>query len=363
VRLSITRRGVQVTLGLLWLLDGLLQFQSYMYSHDFLEEVVESTASMQPGPIGHPILSAAHLAGQNLVLWNTSFALIQCAIGLGLLFRPTVKPALLASFAWVLVVWWFGEGLGMVLMNMGTPLTGSPGAVVLYGLIGLLVWPGDGADRRSAAASGLLGDRGGLAVWSGVWACGGLIWLEALTRPADAVSGALIEAAGDSMPWLAGLQRSLAATVEGDGRAIAVALALASFAVAAGAWTRWRRQALAVGALISLVFWFLGQGLGGLTTGEATDPNIGPLLVLLACALWPRRAWAATAASPARRRLTHIKPLVSRVINSAPPRRRLAVRGGVLGFAFATSKGRIPRPCHSRRSTRRMRHTTYDSGH
>ncbi len=40
--------------------------------------------------------------------------------GLGLLHRPTVKPALPASFAWTLV-WWFGEGLGMVFMDMGAP--------------------------------------------------------------------------------------------------------------------------------------------------------------------------------------------------------------------------------------------------
>jgi hypothetical protein len=233
------RRGIQIALGLVWLLDGALQFQSYMYSPAFLGEAIEPTASMQPAPVGQPILWAAHLVGQNLTLWNTLFTLVQCLIGLGLLWRPTVKPALAASFTWVLVVWWFGEGFGMVLMNMASLLTGAPGAVLVYGLVGLLLWPGGRGNRRSPAASGPLGDRGGIAVWSAVWVCGGLLWLQALSRPANAVSGALTEAAGDSMPWLAGLQRSLAATIHGDGRALALTLTLVSLAPAAAVWPRW----------------------------------------------------------------------------------------------------------------------------
>jgi hypothetical protein len=215
-------------------------------------------------------------------------------IGLGLLYRPTVKPALLVSFGWVFVVWWFGEGLGMVFMDMGaplsgmgTPLSGDPGAVLLYGLIGALVWPSSRAAGGSAVASGPFGDRGGLAVWSGLWACGALIWLQALTRPVYSIHGSLIEAAEDSAPWLAGLQRSLAVSLEGDGRAIALVLAVVSLAIAAAVWTRWRRRTLLVGAALAAVYWALGQSLGGLTTGEATDPNIGPLIVLLALALWP----------------------------------------------------------------------------
>jgi hypothetical protein len=44
------------------------------------------------------------------------------------------------------------------------------------------------------------------------------------------------------------------------------------------------------GVALSLDFWLLGQSLGGLTTGMATDPNTGPLFVLLALALFPNRS-------------------------------------------------------------------------
>src|SRR5580698_60477 len=95
-RLRITRRGIQVALGCIWLLDGLLQFQSYMYSHAFLAQVVEPPAVGSPSVIGGPILTMAHFYCHDMALWNTLAAEIQCAIGLGLIIsRRTVRAALL----------------------------------------------------------------------------------------------------------------------------------------------------------------------------------------------------------------------------------------------------------------------------
>lgn len=302
--LRITGRGIQIALGLLWLLDGILQFQPYMYSRRFIAETIEPMLSMQPALVAHSIHWAGQLAASDLTVWNTLFALVQCAIGLGLLYRPTVKPALALSFGWTLVVWWFGEGFGMLLMNMGSPFDGAPGAVLLYGVVGLLAWPARSGDARSAAASGPLGDRGGLAAWSAVWGCSALLWLEVLTRPVYSISGGLLEASADSMPWLANLQRSLSTILQGDGKPFAAIALVVSLAVAAGIWTRWRRGALALGVLLALLCWTLGQSLGGLTTGDATDPNSGPLLVLLAFAVWPTAAAGEVASSSdARQRL------------------------------------------------------------
>jgi hypothetical protein len=38
-----------------------------------------------------------------------------------------------------------------------------------------------------------------------------------------------------------------------------------------------------------VVIWFAGQDLGEIATGQATDPNSGLLLALLAAAYWPIR--------------------------------------------------------------------------
>ena len=44
---------------------------------------------------------------------------------------------------------------------------------------------------------------------------------------------------------------------------------------------------LAAGGVLSTFFWVSGQGLGGIFTGSGTDPNSGPLVVLLALAMVP----------------------------------------------------------------------------
>ena len=40
-RLRITTRGIQIALGMVWLLDGLFQFKSFMFTHSMIKEVFE----------------------------------------------------------------------------------------------------------------------------------------------------------------------------------------------------------------------------------------------------------------------------------------------------------------------------------
>ncbi len=47
------------------------------------------------------------------------------------------------------------------------------------------------------------------------------------------------------------------------------------------------RPVLALAMVTAAVIWVLAQGFGGILTGQGTDPNTGPLLILLAAAFWP----------------------------------------------------------------------------
>ncbi len=286
----ITKRGVQIALGCIWLLVGLLQFQSFMYSSAFLTQVVEPTAAGSPSFISGPILTLAHFYSHDPALWNTLAGEIQCAIGLGLIVsRRSVRPALLVSFGWAFWVWWFGEGFGMVFSGTPvSPLMGAPGAVLLYGLIGLLVWPTGREGTRSAADGGPIGDRGGLVIWSALWVEAAYLWLLNVNRANGAISGQLLGMASGAPHPLAAWETSVANAANGSGETIAILLAIASVVIAAGVWTRLRPIALGAGIVLALAYWVLGQSMGGpFWVGNATDVNSGPLFVLLAITLMP----------------------------------------------------------------------------
>src|ERR1700733_210182 len=101
---SDARRTVQTVLGLIWLLDGGLQFQSWMYGKGFIQ-MLTGMAPAQPHWLASSLMWGASTMQHHQVLYNTTWALLQIGIGLGILYRPTVKQALIVSFVWVLVVW------------------------------------------------------------------------------------------------------------------------------------------------------------------------------------------------------------------------------------------------------------------
>ena len=53
------------------------------------------------------------------------------------------------------------------------------------------------------------------------------------------------------------------------------------------------RRALQLAGALGLAFW-VAKGFGGIATGQATDPNSGPLLILLAVCFWPPARSSAT---------------------------------------------------------------------
>jgi len=66
--------------------------------------------------------------------------------------------------------------------------------------------------------------------------------------------------------------------------AVLVGIALGVFLPAAPA-----RGVIALAIVVAVAIWVVGENFGQIFTGAATDPNSGPLLVLLAVAYWPTR--------------------------------------------------------------------------
>jgi hypothetical protein len=290
------RRALQLALAGVWLLDAVLQYQSFMYSKGF-SQMLAGTADGNPSAIARPISWNATLVGHHLALINTLFATIQLLIGLGIAFRPTLRPALAASVAWALGVWWFGEGLGGVLSGSASPLNGAPGAVIIYALLAVLLWP---ADRRVPApftAARAVGAPVARALWLVLWLSLAWFALTPANRAPKAVSGMISGMESGQPGWLAAIDRGAASLVTGAGLAASIALAVALVVIAAGVYlpSAVAKGTLVLAIVVALVIWVVGEGFGMILAGGATDPNSGLPLVLLALAYWPVKAMTAPA--------------------------------------------------------------------
>ncbi len=295
-----TQRALQVVLGFFWLLDAGLQFQSFMFHRSFVETFVLPNASGQPAVVAWVITNIGHFIEPHIAVWNTFFALIQVVIGLGLLYRPTVRYALAVSFAWALGVWVLGEGLGMLLTGTASALTGAPGSVFMYGLLGLMAWPTGSRPEEnevgvatSAAARGLGGVVTPLLVWAGYWSLAAVLFLLPQNRTTTSISSAITGMASGNPSWYDHLLNSTGSSLSSVGSGGAWLLAALSLVIGFGPLlTRRPGIFLAAGAVLSLIMWALAQGfVGGIFTGSGTDPNTGPLVIVLALAMTP--AWIA----------------------------------------------------------------------
>jgi hypothetical protein len=299
----VTARTIQIGLGMVWVLDGVLQLQPKMFGSAFAAQIVKPSASGQPALVAWPIDEMARLISVHPAATNTIFAGVQILIGVGLLRRETVRPALVLSFVWAAGVWCFGEGFGMLLTGSASPLSGAPGAVLLYALIGVVVWPRRTTTRTpaagdSAAAAGPWGEIGTRLAWAVIWLGMAALWLLPANDGSNGASATLTAAAGSSPHWLAAFQTWLAGILHGEGTAVAVVLAVVSVGIGIGPLVRRPTLFLIAGAALSVDFWILGQSLGGITTGIATDPNAGPLFVLFALALLPDGAATRPSSTP-----------------------------------------------------------------
>jgi hypothetical protein len=286
------RRMLQLALATVWLLDGVLQLQPFFFTSgpNGFSGMLKGVAAGNPSFVAHSITWNASIVGHHVMVTNTAFAFIQILLGFGIAWRPSCKPALAASIVWSLGVWWFGEGLGGVFNGNGTPLAGGPGAVLFYALLAVLLWPTPRSNLHGPfVAAGRVGTTPAKVIWAVVWAGMGCLALIGSSRSADSVHD-LIGGLSPGQPgWLAGLDRHAESLVVHRGLSVALAFAALCVVVALSAFlpVRATRAGVVLAVAAATVIWVVGQNFGLIFVGGATDPNSGPLLVLLALAYWP----------------------------------------------------------------------------
>jgi hypothetical protein len=341
--LARNRRHLQVALGVIWLIDAGLQFQPFMFTKSFVVRTLESTVQGNPSVIAQPMLWADHFMVHEVAVWNSLFALVQLLIAIGLFWRPTVRLALAGSVIWSLGVWWIGEGLGGVLSG-ATPVTGAPGAVILYALVAVLLYPprvgrrhapmndpllsakavqqlslAEGADIRatspiSVGRSSRLGELAPNALWALLWGSFAYLLLLPANRAPQGLHNTVAGMASGEPGWIRSLDSGLASAVSQHGTQASGILAVLCLFVAVGVFfPALVRPAVVVAIAVSLAFWMV-EDFGGILTSQGTDVNSGPALVLLALVYWPvagtlRSRAAAFPRTPARATLPALPAL------------------------------------------------------
>jgi hypothetical protein len=289
------RRVLQLSLAALWLFDGVLQLQPIMFTPAFGSQMIAPSAAGNPSVIAGVITSSARLMAGHAMLAGAAFAGIQLLIAVGIAWRPSAKAALALSIVWSLGVWWIGEGFGLLFTGTASPFTGAPGAVVLYGLLAVLVWPAPGGEESGGGfvAARPVGALPARLIWLALWGGLSALSLSPANRQPDAVRDAISSMAASEPHWLAALEQAVARDVAGRGLAVSIVSAVIFGVIGLGIFAppRIARGILVVAVLVAAAIWLFGEEFGGIFTNAATDPNTGPLLVLLAAAYWPVRRW------------------------------------------------------------------------
>lgn len=276
-------------LGLLWILDAVLQAQPAIPNNGFVQDVLAPAVAGQPGWF-IPIL------GWNIQFWtdypigaDVFAVLIEMGIGICLIVgmdRFAGRLALWTSIVWGMGIWIFGEGMGGILTGSATWLAGSPGSVVFYiwGAVFLLLpemwWESGRIARIARQGIGLFWLLAALAqAWPGAryWSGSSLysLFFASANMPQPTVLASPMYAMAAAAQIHPFFWNFVFVTVM-------VVLGLAYLSNQINRWT--------VGLTMLWLFftWWMGQDFG-VMGGVGTDPNSAPVLALLTVSVWRMR--------------------------------------------------------------------------
>src|ERR1700690_1854804 len=258
-------------LGVLWLFDGLLQFQPRMFGPDFVSNVLAPTQNGQP-IFMHAIISfGIYLWSTNTVVTNTAAALLQIAIGVLLLFPISSKKCrfgLWISIVWGILVWLCGEGAAQLLTGSANLYTGAPGAVLIYVLLAALLLAGENVKTQWYPK---------LAGWTLVLCA--LLQLQPTFWTADGVQDIFTTSMADPVNAFAAVPAyfsNLVGLHPLTSNAVLLGLPLL---VGVALLLKPNRITGSIALTFLFAVWWLGQDFGQLTTlffGTSTDSNTPP---------------------------------------------------------------------------------------
>jgi cytochrome oxidase Cu insertion factor (SCO1/SenC/PrrC family) len=285
------RRWLRISFGLMWIFDGILQGQASM-PLGLVPQGIQPTAAASPSWVQHVVNWGTTVWSFHPVGAAAASVWIQVGIGLGLLVAPRgdwSRLAGVASLAWGLIVWVFGEAFGGIFAPGLSWAFGAPGAVLVYCVAGALVALPEGAWSTARLGRIVLRVMGlfyvGMAVLQ-AWPGRGFWQGQSSARAgAGSLTSMVSQMAQTSQPHLLATWVSDFGSFDAS-HGWAVNLFLVGYLAVTGALllsgrTKLVRAAVLAAIVVNLAVWVLIQDWGFLG-GVGTDPNsMVPLTLVL----------------------------------------------------------------------------------
>lgn len=285
------RRWLQLALAAIWAFDGLLQYQTFMFTRGFAKMFIGISGDGNPDWVSASIHWAWSIVLTQPVLTNLCFATLQLALGLAIAWRKSLKIGLVVSIVWSLVVWWFAEDLGGLLSGGANALSGAPGAVLLYAVLAVLLWPTVRDTSYTFVAAQPIGPVAAKIVWLVLWSGLAALNLQSANLTPNSVRDT-VAGMGDGQPvWVKVLVDAFGSFSAHNGTALSIIGAVIMTLIGIGILLPrpWAKAAVVVAVVSAAFIWVVGQALGAVVGGQSTDVNSGPLLAIIALAYWPSR--------------------------------------------------------------------------
>jgi hypothetical protein len=306
ISMLLSQKRLRQILGVLWLIDGLLQLQPAMFTMNMVNKVMDPTASGQPGLIAASLNWIIAVTTQNLIAINLLIVVAQIILGILLIAGLWVRGTVIISIIWALIVWYGGEGMSMLLTGQASALTGAPGAVLLYPLLGLAIYPQRTPNDPSGESneSGLLSRLQLRWILAGFWVFVALLQLQPYWwqdgQISEFISGMTGQGGLDGI-LLDPMFNVLAIITVHVEVVLNVLLIIIFLALGIGLAVVKQdrvRPWLIASILVSVLLWWGAQGFGMILTGMATDFNSGLLLIVMALGCWPKASLLQAARKP-----------------------------------------------------------------
>jgi hypothetical protein len=285
-------RTLMLALGVLWIIDGILQLQPASFTTTLADDVLAPNLQGQPAVITSMVSFGIQFFDTNPFAVNLAAALVQVFIGFALVLRfsrPFKVFALYLSVAWALIVWIFGEAMGNIFTGTASFYTGGPGSVLLYLILTLfLLYPAKLTAKRLPFAAGAI------LLFGAILELFPTFWSE------SGVQSVFSLGASDSVAAIAG-PAGIVSNVASQAPVVSNAVLVLLLAIFGGLLLIRPSRTLALGAGVFLVLtWWFCQDFGGIQTfptSTATDPNSAIVMILFLIPLLVRPKQTAQADS------------------------------------------------------------------